>query len=363
MSITTQLTHSNEAWKLLRGLVCLYKPPGYPASSLYGMLKNRITQDLNCMERTVYSDENLLPDPEEFGLEAEQSRLVVTTGDTEIVSSQTIRDYSTHPAVLGHGFHHQDHKVYGVNILGDKSSGVCLVGLNDGGVSLAKAVKRARLMSTYHVRGEFGRATRTGWSDGKTVMCQGWKYVRRRTHLLEQLLINISSAHQSRAWEVAEVGVDTQEAYELACKGPVRPKMISESLVYNISLLEAELPHFTLEIQVVEGSGDQDQGHLVRLVEELAIKCKTVASVHSVRCAALGPWSADSALLYKHLDLQNVLNNISHNRNIHREFLAKPGNLYSANIKEKKPKLKQTQNQKKKNDSEIVIDSRHLEIL
>ena len=113
MSITTQLTHSNEAWKLLRGLVCLYKPPGYPASSLYGMLKNRITQDLNCMERTVYSDENLLPDPEQFGLEAEQSRLVVTSGDTEIVSSQTIRDYSTHPAVLGHGFHHQDHKVYG----------------------------------------------------------------------------------------------------------------------------------------------------------------------------------------------------------------------------------------------------------
>ena len=59
MSITTQLTHSNEAWKLLRGLICLYKPPGYPASSLYGMLKNRITDDLNCMERAVHRDEAL----------------------------------------------------------------------------------------------------------------------------------------------------------------------------------------------------------------------------------------------------------------------------------------------------------------
>ena len=362
MSVTTKLTHSNEAWKLLRGLVCLYKPPGYPASSLYGMLKNKITQDLNCMERTVYSDENLLPDPGEFGLEeARQPLVLMSSRGTEIVSSHHIQDYSTHPSVLGHGFHHSDHKVYGVNILGDKSSGVCLIGLNDGGVSLARAVKRARLMSTYHIKGEFGRATRTGWYDGKTAKCEGWKYIRKRTHLLEQLLVNISSAHQSRVWEVAEVGVDTQEAYELACKGPVRPKMISESLVYNISLLEAELPHFTLEVQVVEGSGDQDQGHLVRLVEELAIKCRTVASVHSVRCAALGPWTAHNALLFKHIDLQNVLNNISDNRKIHREFLAKPGNLYSPNIMEKKSKFKQTKNQKLKNES--AIDNRHLETL
>ena len=362
MSITTQLTHSNEAWKLLRGLICLYKPPGYPASSLYGMLKNRITDDLNCMERAVYSDEALLPDPGETGIEeAREPQVIVSSQGTEIVSSTHIRDYSTHPSVLGPGFHHSDHKVYGVNILGDKSSGVCLIGLNDGGVSLARAVKRARLMSTYHIKGEFGRATRTGWYDGKTAKCEGWKYIRKRTHLLEQLLVNISSAHQSRVWEVAEVGVDSQEAYELACKGPVRPKMISESLVYNISLLEAELPHFTLELQVVEGSGDQDQGHLVRLVEELAIKCRTVASVHSVRCTALGPWTAGDSMLFKHIDLKNVLNNISENRKIHREFLARPGNLFSPNIMEKKSKLKQTQNQKLKNES--VMNNRHTESL
>ena len=341
---------------MLRGLICLYKPPGYPASSLYGMLKNRITQDLNCMERTLYGDENLLPDPGEFGLDRE---VLMRVGGKEIVSTKHIRDYSSHPAVLGHGFHHSDHKVYGVNILGDKSSGVCLIGLNEGGVSLARAVKRARLMSTYHIKAEFGRATTSGWYDGKTAKCEGWQYIRRRTHLLEQLLVNISSAHQSRVWEVAEVAVDSQEAYELAVKGPVRPKMISEPLVYSISLLEAQLPHFTLEVQVVEGSGDQDQGPLVRLVEELAIKCRTVASVHSVRCAALGPWTAADSLLFKHIDLQNVLNNISDNRKIHREFLSKPGNLYTPNIIEKKSKLKQTKSQMLKNDS--LSDSIHLD--
>ena len=67
----------------------------------------------------------------------------------------------------------KDNSRYGVNILGDKSSGVCLIGLNDGGISLAKAVKRARLMSTYHIKGEFGRATRTGWYDGKMKAVMG----------------------------------------------------------------------------------------------------------------------------------------------------------------------------------------------
>ena len=101
--------------------------------------------------------------------------------------------------------------------------------------------------------------------------------------------------------------------------------MISESLVYNISLLEAELPYFTIELQVVEGSGDQDQdqGHLVRLVEELAIKCRTVASVHSKRCTTLGAWTAGNSLLFIHIDLQNVKNNTSDNRKIHRESIAK----------------------------------------
>ena len=71
---------------------------------------------------------------------------------------------------------------------------------------------------------------------------------------------------------------------------------------------------------------------LVRMVEELGIKCRTVASVHSVRCAAIGPWSADNSLLLKHFSLQNVLNNMSDNRKLYKQSVAKPGNIRRANI-------------------------------
>ena len=83
-----------------------------------------------------------------------------------------IRDYSIHPSVLGPAYDIKDFKAYKVNEMGDKVSGVCLIGLNDLGVQKAKILKKARFLTTYLIRGEFGRATNTGWVDGKTVMCQ-----------------------------------------------------------------------------------------------------------------------------------------------------------------------------------------------
>lgn len=68
------------------------------------------------------------------------------------------------------------------------------------------------------------------------------------------------------------------------------------------------------------------------MVEELGIKCRTVASVHSVRCAAIGPWSADNSLLLKHFTLQNVLNNMSDNRKLYRQSVARAGNIHRPNI-------------------------------
>ena len=66
------------------------------------------------------------------------------------------------------------------------------------------------------------------------------------------------------SWQVAQVGLDTQEAYEMACRGPVRPSILSETLIYNIQLKECSLPHFMLELQCIQGSNDGDQGQLVR---------------------------------------------------------------------------------------------------
>ena len=246
-----------------------------------------------------------------------------------------IEDYSSHPAVLGPGYDWEDIKIKVVNTIGLKASGVLLVGINSSGIREAKALKSAKLMRTYHVRGEFGRATSTGWAGGKTLKCEGWTGAVSRPAMIHQMLANISSANQARAWTVSQVGLDTQEGYEMAVRGPVRPKMPSETLVYNVKLKELTAPMFLLELHSIDSENDRDQQHLVDLTEEIALKCKTVCHVHSVRCAALGPWTADTTLLTKELTLQNILNNISQNRRLYRQFISQPGKLYNSNIKYK----------------------------
>ena len=331
MSITTQLTHSAETWTYLKGLVSLYKPAGYPAHALLKMLRFKLAADLNCMQRSCETDHHLLPGGGGGG------GGVVTRSGSEVTlgGGGVLQDYSSHPAVLGPGYQWDDIKVKVVNTLGDRSSGVLLVGINNSGLRDVSGVRAARMMRTYHIRAEFGRATSTGWAGGRTVKCEGWSRAAARPGMIQQMLTNISSANQARAWTVSQVGLDTQEAYEMAVKGPVRPKMPSETLVYNIQLKELTAPFFLLELHCIDSQSDGDQQHLVDLVEEIGLKCKTVCHVHSIRCAALGPWTADTTLLPKELTLQHILNNISQNRRLYRQFIAQPGQSYNSNIRYK----------------------------
>ena len=328
MSITTQLTHSAETWHYLRGLVSLYKPAGYPAYSMVKMMRVRLAEDLNCMRRSHEAEADLLTDR---GGGAD----VVSTTDSAVVVGGDEEDYSSHPAVLGPGYTWQDIRTMVVNPIGEKSSGVLLVGVNRVGVTQARALRAASLMRTYHVKGELGRATSTGWVGGKTVMCQGWTQLAARPYRIQQMLANISGANQARAWNVSAFGLDTQEGYELALQGPVRPQMPSETIVYNIKLKEFKPPMFMMELHCIDGENDRTQEHIVQLVQEVALKCKTVCHVHSLRCAAFGPWTADTTLLGKQLNLQDILNNISDNRKIYKQHVAKPHGLFTSNIKPK----------------------------
>jgi len=331
MSITTQLTHSAETWYHLRGLVSLYKPPGYPSHVLVKMLRSRLAADLNCMRRSCEGDTALLMEGDGGG----GGGVIVSNSASELMAGGggdiSVQDYSSHPAVLGPGYHWRDIQTTVVNNIGERCSGVLLVGVNRVGVGQARGLRASNMMKTYHVRGEFGLATRTGWAGGKTVKCEGWTQLAARPWKIQQMLANISSSHQARAWTVAQAGLDTQEGYQLALQGPVRPKLPSETIVYNVKLKEFRPPFFLLELHCVEAGADREQEAVVQLVQEVALKCKTVCHVHSVRCAALGPWTADSTLLAKHLSLQNILNNISDNRKLYKKFITQTKSLFEPN--------------------------------
>ena len=164
MTISTQLTHSCEAWKYLKGLVCIYKPPGYSLSSIIAIMKQRLVQDLNSMERTVHSDEDVSEHSTDVQGFINSSNSLTSPSSGEIITSSKNGeiDYSSHPLVLGDGYHFNDMSHLKVSDFGVNVSGVGLVGLNDLGVSRAKTLRKAKLLTTYQIRGEFGHLL-TSW--------------------------------------------------------------------------------------------------------------------------------------------------------------------------------------------------------
>jgi hypothetical protein len=127
----------------------------------------------------------------------------------------------------------------------------------------------------------------------------------------------VSSSHQRAAWRVAGSDPTTQEGYDRALKGPPRPSDLSEALAYKIELTSWRPPRLGLRVQCVVPSLYQEgerQAFLLDLVQEVAARLRTVATVHSVSCTAVGPWGTDRALLRKHWGLEHVLASMADSR-------------------------------------------------
>lgn len=54
---------SSDAWKVLNGLVCVYKPAGVEQESLQSQIKRNLAEDLNCMKRSVTVKQGMVAPP------------------------------------------------------------------------------------------------------------------------------------------------------------------------------------------------------------------------------------------------------------------------------------------------------------
>lgn len=246
----------------------------------------------------------------------------VTEESLPAVSKDPKTDYSVHPLVLGPGYVWDDLQTVTVNSLNTDVSGVLVVGVNKGGVDTARRLQRLKLPTTYQVKGEFGRATHNGWVTGKTRMKCSWRHLTSRPWLLDNYLSNICAVNQRKAWDVSDADLDTQEGYEKALLGPPKPDILSEAIVYSIKCSSWNPPHFTLDVVCIEPRVVEElrQKWLLDLVQEIGVRCKTVAQVHRVRCVGVGPWGTEPALLFKHWTLEHLLASMADNRKIVKQI-------------------------------------------
>lgn len=103
-----------DAWRLLQGVVCLYKPRDMPMRSMYRRLVDSLCADLNALEQ-----------PPMKLIERDVVRPHPDTQALLVVGRKTQLHYSTHPLVVGAAYRPEDIEISALLESDTESCGVC----------------------------------------------------------------------------------------------------------------------------------------------------------------------------------------------------------------------------------------------
>ena len=95
---------ASDAWKLLRGLVCVHKPPDYPMGTFVYHLKRYLVRDLNEMRRSIEFDSfSSLTNASSNDKDESKSAPSLDIDTHESNEGLLSTDYAKHPLVIGKG--------------------------------------------------------------------------------------------------------------------------------------------------------------------------------------------------------------------------------------------------------------------
>ncbi|XP_032113319.1 mitochondrial mRNA pseudouridine synthase TRUB2 isoform X2 [Sapajus apella] len=246
----------------LQGLFAVYKPPGLKWKHLRDTVELQLLKGLNARKP---------PAPEQrvrFLLGAvegsEEKELTLT--------ATSVPSLTNHPLVLGVG----------------------------RGCRLLTDMYNAHLTKDYTVRGLLGKATDDFCEDGRLVEKTTYDHVTREK--LDRILAVIQGSHQKALVMYSNLDLKTQEAYEMAVRGLIRPMTKSPMLITGIRCLHFAPPEFLVEVQCMH----ETQKELRKLVHEIGLELKTTAVCSQVRRTRDGIFTLDSALLRTQWDLHSI---------------------------------------------------------
>lgn len=202
-----------------------------------------------------------------------------------------------------------------------------MIGLNKG-THLAAKLREADSVRTFHVRGLFGMSTENNFKGQLKISKATHSHIYQNN--LDGLLAAMQASHQKTMFDVCSVSMTSQTAYELACKGLIRPAKRNIPIVYGIRCIKFNRPEFEIEVHTI----NETEQYLCLLIQEIGIQMKSLAHCIGIRCVKHGYFNFEQALLRREWRLQNVFNNISQ----------------CGNILEKHPEMLHS------DDAEIVID-------
>ncbi|XP_066295441.1 pseudouridylate synthase TRUB2, mitochondrial-like [Branchiostoma lanceolatum] len=275
----------------LSGVFAVYKPPGLNVNKMIVSLKENLGKEITATFPWVphRHDYRLLPSPD----------------DPNQLTRVDVPSLSKHPLVKGH----EKVPIYCQFPLDTLSSGVVVLGIRDG-IKKVRAMFHAHYSKQYIVEGKFGMATDNHDVSGKVLERTTYDHISGEK--LARIVSYLQRSHQNLTTEYAGVDIQSQEAYELACQGLLRPRMNSPPLVLAMRCLEYQPPHFTLEIQCVH----ETPQWLRQLIHDIGLELRSTAVSTKVRRTRDGYFTADDALLIKHCRYEYVAEAIERSRHL-----------------------------------------------
>uniref|UniRef100_A0A8D0HD52 TruB pseudouridine synthase family member 2 n=1 Tax=Sphenodon punctatus TaxID=8508 RepID=A0A8D0HD52_SPHPU len=286
---------AREAWARLHGLFAVYKPPGMHWQMVRDTVETQLLKDLNSLKRPPPRQEiRFLTSTIEGNARKE---LTITASRLPVLAD--------HPLVAGPMFTHLN--MGAVHRLDMKSSGVLVLGVGHGN-KLLPYLYNTHPTKAYVVHGLFGKATDDFSDTGKLIEKTTFDHITEEK--LEQILAVIQGSNHKSLLMFSDIDLKTQEAYELAVKGLIRPMDKTPPLITAIRCLQLTPPEFHLEIQCM----NENQQYLRRLVHEIGLELKSSAVCTRIRRTRDGVFTVEDALLRTQWNLQNVQNAIDESR-------------------------------------------------
>lgn len=129
---------------------------------------------------------------------------------------------------------------------------------------------------------------------------------------LQGLIASMQATYQQQMYHMCGVDLQSQEAYELACKGLIRPENTSQPVVYGMRCVAYNGHTFTIEVQTMNTS----EQFLCAMVNEIALYLRSVAHCTKIRCVQYGYFRYEQSLLRSQWKLENVFQSIKENMEI-----------------------------------------------
>ncbi|KAH8389947.1 probable tRNA pseudouridine synthase 2 [Drosophila serrata] len=297
----TKVYDAATVFKHLNGILNVYKPAGVKAKQVRNAILSNICRGLNEMEQR---EPRKLP----------RDRPLLGTGtaaDSVLYNIANYEDLSDNVLAAGPRYMPRDIRCATVSRLGDHTSGVLLFGINKG-IGQSGCIRRNQLVRVYHITGCMGTATENHLPDSHITVRSNYRHVS--ADRISGLAASMQASHQRKMFELCGVDLQTQEAYELACKGLLRPSDDSQPVIYGIKLIRFEGPYFTLELHGI----NETQEYLAALVHDMALELRTVAHCSQIRCVRHAHFDVRDSLLRHGWHLPGIIKNLRQQREILR---------------------------------------------